>query len=96
MGLWKDLIEGHKILKSRHNLNQFQSRADDKASEHELKLQINALGTDVGNDFFPNMEHLQHAAKPSKVIVDIEDIIIVNYERNKTLRTELIILRWTK
>lgn len=66
MGLWKDLIEGHKILKSRHNLNQFQSRADDKASEHELKLQINALGTDVGNDFSPTWNISNMLPNPPK------------------------------
>lgn len=51
--LWEDLIEGHKILNSTNNLNSFQSRPDDKASEHELKLQINTSGTDVGKNFFP-------------------------------------------
>lgn len=74
--LWEDLIEGHKILNSTNNLKSFQLRPDDKASEHELKLQINTLGTDVGKNFFPqHRKFLNVPQKPSKVTGNIEDTI---------------------
>lgn len=45
------------------------------------------MGTDVGENFLPNTESFKHAAKPCKVIGDIEDTISVHYEENETLRS---------
>lgn len=54
------------------------------------------MGTDVEKNFFSNTENLQHAAKPSRVIGNIQDTIRADYERNKTLRSVSRILGWAK
>ena len=47
-------------------------------------------------NFFSNTENLQHAAKPSRVIGNIQGTIRADYERNKTLRSVSRILGWAK
>lgn len=87
----EDLIEEHKILNRTNNLNSFQSRPDDKASEHELKLQINTLGTDVGKNFFPNTASLKHAVEnPPKSLATLK------LQLESIMRSVSRILEWAK
>lgn len=54
------------------------------------------MGTDVGENFLPSTESFKHAAKPCKVIGDIEDTISVHYEENETLRSVSRVRGWAK
>lgn len=94
--LQEDLTEGHKIFNSTNNLNEFQTRPDDKASEHELKLQINILGTDVGKNFFPTPKIWNMQRNPPKSLATLEITIRANSEGNETLRGVSRIQKWAK